>query len=91
MADLGNSLLAKYRGKTSVKFQDGSSIEFELPTMKLTGLLFGKRVIQFVGNILFMDTINKIETNVDFAKEAGMFRKQMVPVDCFSGTLSVND
>lgn len=40
---------------------------------------------------MFIDTKNKIEASIDFAKEAGMFRKQMVPLDYFSGTLSANE
>lgn len=89
--DLGNAMLGKYRGKCKIHFPDGSMIEYEVPFMKLSGLLFGKRVLQFIGNVIFMDTKNRIEANLDFAKEAGMFRKQMVPLDHFSGTLTVNE
>lgn len=38
-------MIGRYRGKLKAHFQCGTVIEYELPQMKLSGLLFGKRVL----------------------------------------------
>lgn len=43
ITDLGNSVTGRQVGKSKVWFKDGSHIEFDLPTMKIYGLLYGKR------------------------------------------------
>lgn len=53
VTDLGNSVTGRQIGKNRVRFQDGSYIEFEYPTMKIYGLLYGKRTTQWDGAFEF--------------------------------------
>ena len=43
VTDLGNSGYGRQVGSNRVKFTDGSSIQWEYPFMKISGLMFGKR------------------------------------------------
>ena len=43
VVDLGNSLLGCPAGNNKVLFRDGTTIEYEYPQYKCTGLIYGKR------------------------------------------------
>ena len=45
VTDLGNSGIGRQIGKNIIRFTDGTIIEFELPIMKISGLIFGKRTV----------------------------------------------
>jgi hypothetical protein len=54
-------------GKNRVRFLDGTYIEFEYPTMKISGLLFGKRVTQWTGSFEFEDRKNGLKAKLEFS------------------------
>lgn len=45
ITDLGNAGYGRQVGTSRVRFLDGSSIEWEYPFMKISGLMFGKRTV----------------------------------------------
>ena len=53
VTDLGNSVLGRQVGKNRVRFRDGLTVEWEYPTMKISGLVYGKRTTQWVGGLEF--------------------------------------
>ena len=55
MTDLGNAGAGRQIGKNRIRFIDGSLIEYELPGMKVSGLIFGKRSVQWQGAFEFID------------------------------------
>jgi hypothetical protein len=54
-------------GKNRVHFIDGTFIEFEYPTMKIAGLLYGKRTTIWLGTIEFEDKANNLKAKVEFS------------------------
>lgn len=88
--DQGNSVTGRLAGKNKVKFyNDSSCIEFEYPSMKISGLTYGRRTTQWLGTFEFSDRENGIHAKLEFSQGAGFFNREALPLDCFEGTLKV--
>lgn len=79
----GNSVVAHQYGPNDIKFKDGSMVTFCLPPFKLSGLLFGARIIEFQGDIVFTDKKNNLEAKLTFYENTSMFSKNLHPTDHF--------
>ena len=80
----GNSVVAQqYGGPNNIKFRDGSVVHFILPPFKLSGLLFGARIIEFQTQVVFTDEKNDLEAKLTFYENASMFSKNLHPSDHF--------
>ena len=76
-------MIARQYGPNVVKFADGSEVKFILPPFKLSGLLFGSRIIEFQTNIVFTDEKNDLEARIDFYENPSLFSKNLHPTDHF--------
>ena len=59
--------------------------------MKICGLIFGKRTIEWLGGLEFTDKKNNLHAKLDFSKERGYFtRGTSLPIDCLEGSITRN-
>ena len=65
LADVGNSALGKIAGKQRVRFpKDGTIIEFCYPSIKVEGLLYGRRTTKWYGDFEFIDTKDNLKAKL---------------------------
>ena len=81
MTDLGNSVVGSQKGPNIIKFNDGTTIIYSLPIFKLSGMLLGKRIIQWSGEIRYSYPSQDISASLSFCKD------DTQPSDCFSGSI----
>jgi hypothetical protein len=55
-----NSVSGAQKGIHIIDFPDGSNIKYVLPEIVLKGVLWGERIMEYVGTIFFRDAKNKI-------------------------------
>ena len=79
----GNSLVGRQEGPNKIVFKDGQEITYELPPIRISGLLFGKRVIELYENIIFKDEKNDMICKLQFYEGGGIFRARLHPSDYF--------
>eukprot|EP00343_Euplotes_focardii_P003461 CAMPEP_0205813780 /NCGR_PEP_ID=MMETSP0205-20121125/18569_1 /ASSEMBLY_ACC=CAM_ASM_000278 /TAXON_ID=36767 /ORGANISM="Euplotes focardii, Strain TN1" /LENGTH=233 /DNA_ID=CAMNT_0053096471 /DNA_START=1883 /DNA_END=2581 /DNA_ORIENTATION=- len=72
LTNLGNSVRGRQVGINKITFIDGTVITYEFPFLKINGLMFNKRTIQWEGSIKFEDKKNNIECEVSFP-QTGLF------------------
>ncbi|CAK4243512.1 unnamed protein product [Aphanomyces euteiches] len=85
-----NSLVMVFNGNVRVQFTaDGGVVEFTLPSVRMSGLLWGERIIELAGTILFQDKANDIscELRLNPDEHKGMFASNKAPTDYFRGSL----
>lgn len=85
----GNALGGKQDGPNYVKFKDGQLIKFSLPPIKISGLLWGRRIIEWYGAIEFKDEKNDLYCKLKFYEPDGYFSKRMHSSDYFEFIFSV--
>lgn len=78
---LGNAVAVHGYGPNRIKFADGCEIEFNLPPVRLSGFLWGARLIEWVDNLNFVDKTNGISGVIKFYKNESMFGKDEHPSD----------
>jgi len=88
----GNTVKGHHLGPLCVRFGDGTIISFSRPRMELSGLIFGDRVIEYVGTIKFRDPKNKLAMNLVFGPPApsgfgGLFGRGKPPSDYVAGDI----
>jgi hypothetical protein len=86
-----NSVIQVQQGPVRVQFQDGTTIEFSLPGLRLGGFLWGDRVCEVIGNILFEDKANNLSCEIRISpdEKKGLFANKL-PTDQFRGTVVQN-
>lgn len=89
MASLGNALVGRQGGKNRVHFRDGTVIEFEYPFLKMGGILYGKRTLQWIEALEFRDARNGLRAKLEFSQGPGVvYGGNSLPIDCFEGHIS---
>lgn len=73
----GNSFTSGMRGPTTLEFKDGTKIRYHAPDFKISGALYGDRVVEGVGSLCFQDLTNNLKAVIflNTYKEKGMFSK----------------
>ena len=61
-----NSLIASQEGPTFVQFDDGQKIKFRMPSVVISGTIWGERVITWNGVVPFEDISNGIKASLSF-------------------------
>jgi hypothetical protein len=62
----GNSLRGKQTGSHKIDFLDGTVITYTHPTVSLSGLIWGARVVDYVDSMVFEDEKNKLKLTLNF-------------------------
>lgn len=59
-----------------------------MPPLRINGLIFGSRIIEWHEQITFTDKKNDLVCNVEFYKDPGLFSRSKHPSDHFEGTIA---
>ncbi|KAF0684760.1 Aste57867_23275 [Aphanomyces stellatus] len=88
-----NSIVQVLQGPVKVSFEDGSSIEFTLPSLRMSGMLWGERVMEVFGTISFHDKTHGLacDLRLNPDEHKGLFASNKAPTDYFRGTLKAAD
>ena len=62
----GNIIETSWHGPTTVVFNDGSRVRYTMPTVLMTGVMWGERVTEIVGEMIFSDHQNNLECHLRF-------------------------
>ena len=80
----GNSLTGRQEGPNKIEFvDDGQLISYVLPQIAIGGMLWGARIIEWFGNIVFQDERNDYICKIQFYEGGGFFQKRAHPSDYF--------
>jgi len=85
----GNSVLGRQVGNNFVTFKDKQTIVYELPEVWVRGVMWGERIVEYDGTVVFRDEKNGLYAELKFNPEpAGWFSgwgKKRLPTDHFVG------
>ncbi|GMF10673.1 unnamed protein product [Phytophthora lilii] len=70
-----NSLANYQNGTVSITFRDGTLITYTMPQIKMSGILFGDRVVEMVGTSRFEDDANRIVGELHFDANNSFLKK----------------
>ena len=62
----GNNLIMRNDGPNNIRFSDGQTITYEYPVTKLGGMLWGDRLLNIEGHMVFEDRQNELKAVVIF-------------------------
>lgn len=62
---------------------DNSEINFKLPTIRLNGILWGKRTVELIGKCEYFDHKHDLYCSVEFYEKPNIFSKRLHPSDYF--------
>ncbi|CAD8169140.1 unnamed protein product [Paramecium octaurelia] len=83
-----NAVIGHQVGENAVEFSDGQRIAFSMPPAKVSGLIYGARLLEWYGSIKFVDQKNDMVCDIKFSEGAGMLiGRNQKPTDYFEGTL----
>jgi len=88
----GNTIKGDQEGPNVIAFADGSQISFNLPTLSISGVLWGERVMSYEGVVSFKDEKNHLQADVAFNADSlgffkSLFKKQKSGIDTVRGEL----
>lgn len=83
----GPNIIEIYNKKTGIY----DLIQYSLPTMNITGMMYGKRIIEWEGVLEFKDEINNIYAFLKFTPAPKFYQKFVEPTDIFRGELTQNE
>jgi hypothetical protein len=90
----GNSVKALQTGTQNVYFPDGGHITFTLPTVWVTGMAWGDRVIKYCGEMNFSDASNELSCTLTLNpkdKKGLFFSKHVSTPDFMRGEILKKD
>ncbi|TYZ63083.1 hypothetical protein PybrP1_011771 [[Pythium] brassicae (nom. inval.)] len=70
-----NSIVNHQIGSTKIVFQDGHTISYTVPQIKMTGILFGERVVELTGAGKFVDAAHHLIGEVNFGANSSFLSK----------------
>lgn len=87
-----NAVINSNRGPIRVTFNDGTTIQYNMPYLQMGGFLWGDRTVEIMGSVVFEDKKNnlscELKLNPDEKKGmGGMFSSSKTPSDHFRGTI----
>jgi hypothetical protein len=62
----GNIIETSWHGPTTVVFNNGSRVRYTMPTVLMTGVMWGERVTEIIGEMIFSDHQNNLECRLRF-------------------------
>lgn len=87
----GNSFGGQFRGPNRLELKNGDILTFTYPVMNITGLMYGRRIMEWEGNMEFSDYKNDISANLEFTPAPKFYQKFKEPTDVFRGELKKGD
>jgi Oxysterol-binding protein len=83
----GNSVKGHQTGPNFIVFEDGTKISWNLPESWCRGVMFGDRIIEYMGEVIFEDKKNDIKLSLVIAPSAkdGFFSFKVCLLSVWSG------
>jgi len=87
-----NGLIGYQVGPNRIQFSDGTSVTFNMPKCKVSGILFGDRLVSYTGPLTFEDTANQLIATVELNPDAISGLKSLIstaktPADTVKGVI----
>ncbi|KAE9336741.1 hypothetical protein PR003_g12357 [Phytophthora rubi] len=70
-----NSLANYQNGTVAITFHDGAIVTYTMPQIKMSGILFGDRVVEIVGSSRFEDVNNRLVGELNFDANNSFLKK----------------
>mmetsp|Transcript_21576 Transcript_21576/g.39467 ORF Transcript_21576/g.39467 Transcript_21576/m.39467 type:complete len:352 (-) Transcript_21576:28-1083(-) len=67
-----NTLYASKKGRNVISFFDGTVIEYDAPSMEISGLVMGERIVNYVGKFNVTDITHQLVCECEFVTKKGM-------------------
>lgn len=83
----GPNILEIYNKQTG----NNDIIEYTLPSMNISGLMYGKRIVEWEGVCEFKDENNGVYAFLKFTPAPKFYQKFVEPTDIFRGEITQND
>ncbi|CEP02333.1 unnamed protein product (mitochondrion) [Plasmodiophora brassicae] len=88
----GNCLKGSQSGPNVVEFQDGSRVSYTLPYLWLSGILYGDRISEYLGEMQVADRRNELDCKIVFNPDGVSYLKSFFvssssPSDIFRGDI----
>jgi hypothetical protein len=83
----GNSVVGEQIGPNTVEFPGGEEVVFARPPGRISGLLWGERILEFINEIPFTDKKNGLECTIKFAGKGGLFSRASQASDFLAGEI----
>jgi len=92
----GNVIGGQFKGPNIIEILNPKTgvfdtIEYSLPTMNISGMLYGKRIIEWEGLCEFKDENNLLYSYMKFTPAPKFYQKFIEPTDIFRGEITHND
>ena len=87
----GNVIGGCFKGPNCIDFGNDDVITYNLPSMNISGLMYGRRIMEWEGRMEFLDKKNNIKAFLNFTPPPSFFKKFIEPTDIFRGELLVDD
>lgn len=90
-----NGILAGQTGPNTLEFFDGTKITYNIPSMRISGILFGDRLVHYSDTLTFEDAANKLKCEIELNPDGLSGLRALVqtaksPADTLRGTLTKN-
>lgn len=86
----GNSISGQFKGPNCLRLKDGSILNFSYPFLNITGLMYGRRIMEWEGSMQFNDEKNNINAELTFTVPPRFFQKFKEATDIFRGEIKQN-
>ena len=63
-------------------------MEFSRPSCRISGTMYGKRILEYMDSMEFLDRQNGLVCKIEFAGKGGLFSKAKHPSDFFIGSIT---
>ena len=85
----------QFRGPNIIEFTSSEKIKevisFTYPYMNISGLMYGKRTVEWEGSMDFLDVKNSLTAKLNFTPAPKFFQKFKEPTDVFRGDIRQHD
>jgi hypothetical protein len=83
----GNVIGGHFRGPNFLELDSGEKLQFTYPFMNISGLMYGRRNMEWEGSMKFENPSHNISAEINFTPAPGIFQKFKEPTDIFRGEL----
>ena len=88
----GNNITAEVVGPQNIYFKDGTYITFSIPSVLVSGIAWGSRVMNYTGTFTVTDPKNNLSVKLTLnPKEGGMFSRKKCPPNTIRGDIMQAD
>jgi hypothetical protein len=83
----GNVVGGNFRGPNIIEFSPEDKVSFIMPNMNITGLTYGRRLVDWDGTMEYNDPKNNIQGHLTFTPPPKFYQSFKEPTDFFRGEI----